>query len=61
MNIIETAMRQRSCNLQEAMDYAGDLVVSRMLLFKKTQKNLPSWGERVDKDLAKYLGGRLFD
>lgn len=55
MNIIETAMREKCFNLQQAIEYAGALVTERVQLFVETKKNLPSWGQAVDKQVAQYL------
>ncbi|KAG8986735.1 hypothetical protein FRB93_005170 [Tulasnella sp. JGI-2019a] len=55
-NIIETTMKQNSCSLQEAMDFAGTLVSDRIQLFVKSKLQLPSFGsERVDHEVQLYL------
>ncbi|KAG8855037.1 hypothetical protein FRB96_007232 [Tulasnella sp. 330] len=56
-NIIETTMKQKSCSLQEAMDFAGKLVTDRVKLFADCKQKLPSFGSaRIDHEVQQYLG-----
>ncbi|KAG9039883.1 hypothetical protein FRB95_004355 [Tulasnella sp. JGI-2019a] len=55
-NIIETTMKQNSCSLQEAMDFAGSVVADRIQLFADSKRQLPSFGsKRVDNEVQQYL------
>lgn len=50
-------MRRHNMSLQAAIDYVGDLTNSSILRFEQDKRKLPSWGEKIDKDVALYVQG----
>ncbi|KAG9019249.1 hypothetical protein FRB90_004811 [Tulasnella sp. 427] len=55
MNIIEAAMREKKFDVQGAVDFAGQLVKERVDLFVATKAGLPSWGDKIDREVQSYL------
>ena len=54
-NMLTIAMKEKGLSMQEAADYVGNEVTHRMNQFLVDQKELPSFGETVDKDVQKYI------
>ncbi|KAG8926677.1 hypothetical protein FRC03_011428 [Tulasnella sp. 419] len=54
-NILEVCMKHENLNLQQAMDFAGQLVNDRVDLYTATKAKLPSWGPEIDAELPKYF------
>ena len=50
-------MRRHNMSLQAAVDYVGDLTNSSILRFEQDRRKLPSWGEKIDGDVALYVQG----
>lgn len=48
-------MREKGLNMQEAADFTGDETMRRVNQFVDGQKELPSFGEAIDKDVQKYM------
>lgn len=58
-NTIHVLRRERGYTLQEAFDFAGDLLKQAFQRWFWTQQHLPSWGEHVDIQVQRYLEGLL--
>jgi hypothetical protein len=43
--------------IQQAMDYAGELVINRYADFELIRPELPSWGTEIDDQVQKYVEG----
>ncbi|KAM5530862.1 hypothetical protein V8D89_010431 [Ganoderma adspersum] len=56
-NMVQVVMRRHNLSLQAAIDYVGDLTNSSILRFEQDRRNLPSWGEKIDRDVALYVQG----
>lgn len=56
-NIVTVLMKERGIDLQTASDFVGEYFGELMSRFTEAQTRLPSWGESVDSDVAKYLEG----
>ncbi|KLO13018.1 terpenoid synthase [Schizopora paradoxa] len=54
-NMLTIAMKEKGLSMQGAADYVGDEIMLRMNQFVADQKELPSFGEAVDKDVQKYI------
>ncbi|KLO13041.1 terpenoid synthase [Schizopora paradoxa] len=54
-NMLTIAMKEKGLSMQGAADYVGGEVTLRMNQFLADQKELPSFGEVVDKDVQKYI------
>jgi len=44
-------------SIQQAMDYAGELIVNRYADFERIRRELPSWGTEIDDQVQKYVEG----
>ncbi|KAI0072940.1 terpenoid synthase [Panus rudis PR-1116 ss-1] len=55
-NMIVVMMRQ-GLSLQEAVDFVGDLCKESIDRFIEDRKNLPSWGEEIDRQVQIYADG----
>ena len=55
--MVQVVMRRHNLSLQAAIDYVGDLTNSSILRFEQDRRNLPSWGEKIDRDVALYVQG----
>ncbi len=44
-------------SIQQAMDYAGELVINRYADFELIRPELPSWGTEIDDQVQKYVEG----
>ncbi|KAG1893574.1 isoprenoid synthase domain-containing protein [Suillus fuscotomentosus] len=58
-NLVAVLMVQQDLDLQGAIDYCGRLCNISLQRFEENRAVLPSWGEEVDKDVAKYITGPL--
>ncbi|KAG2046914.1 terpenoid synthase [Suillus hirtellus] len=56
-NLVAVFMVKEGLDLQGAVDYCGRLCNISLQRFEENRANLPSWGEEVDKDVAKYVEG----
>lgn len=56
-NLIIVAMHDRGYALQEAVDFAGELVLKRMDRFFADMKNLPRFSPEIDEQADKYMRG----
>ncbi|KAG6330575.1 hypothetical protein ID866_8514 [Astraeus odoratus] len=56
-NLVVVFMHAKGLDLQSAVDYAGELVKSRMDNFEEYRALLPSWGEEVDRMICIYVKG----
>jgi len=56
-NAVIIVMAQQGLGLQEAIDYVGNLCKATIDGFKEDRNNLPSWGPKIDKDVATYVEG----
>ncbi|KAF8574200.1 terpenoid synthase [Ramaria rubella] len=56
-NMVIILMKTRALDLQAAVDYVGDMCFKVHNAFCKNQKNLPSWGPEIDRDVARYVRG----
>ncbi|KZP15766.1 terpenoid synthase [Athelia psychrophila] len=61
-NMIPVVMNERGLDLQSAVDFVGDLCKKSMDRFNDDKlNNLPSWGPKIEKDVAIYVGGGRLD
>lgn len=56
-NLIAVLMREQGLDLQDAVDYSGQLCKSAIQRFEDNRAILPSWGEEVDRQVAIYIQG----
>ncbi|RXW15885.1 hypothetical protein EST38_g9973 [Candolleomyces aberdarensis] len=56
-NMIPVVMAQEGLDLQSAVDFVGDMCKQSIDRFIEEQEHLPSWGPKIDADLAIYIGG----
>lgn len=49
--------RERGYKLQEAFDFANELLKQALQRWYWTQQHLPSWGEEADIQVQRYLEG----
>ncbi|KIJ08221.1 hypothetical protein PAXINDRAFT_18633 [Paxillus involutus ATCC 200175] len=56
-NIIDAVMKEKDLDVQGAMDFVGELCKRSIDRFVEDRKKLPSWGEKIDKDVAVYVEG----
>ncbi|KAF8574201.1 terpenoid synthase [Ramaria rubella] len=56
-NMVVILMKTQGLNLQTAVDYVGDMCFKTLDAFCESQKNLPSWGPEIDRDVARYVCG----
>ena len=50
-------MELRGFDLQTAVDFVGDLCRQTIDTFMENQQNVPSFGPRLDRDVALYMQG----
>lgn len=55
--MIVVVMHEQGLELQEAVDFVGDMCKQSIDRFIENTALLPSWGERIDKDVAVYVRG----
>jgi len=56
-NMVIIVMKTKGLELQSAIDYVGDMCLQSMRSFCEYEKQLPSWGPGIDKDVARYMKG----
>ncbi|KAG2050944.1 terpenoid synthase [Suillus hirtellus] len=56
-NLVAVLMVKQGLYLQGAIDYCAQLCNISLQCFEENRAVLPSWGEEVDKDVAKYIKG----
>ncbi|KAI0760326.1 terpenoid synthase [Fomes fomentarius] len=56
-NMIVVVQNQQKLELQEAVDYVGDLCLACIDRFQALRKALPSWGPEIDAQLQVYIDG----
>ncbi|KAG2008219.1 terpene synthase [Coprinopsis cinerea AmutBmut pab1-1] len=56
-NMIPVVMHQEGLDLQSAVDFVGEMCKSAIDRFIEDQNYLPSWGPKIDRDLAVYING----
>ena len=55
--MIVILMELRGFDLQTAVDFVGDLCRQTIDTFMENQQNVPSFGPRLDRDVALYMQG----
>lgn len=50
-------MKERKLSLQDAVDLVGQYCDESMARFERERKNLPIWGEVIDRDVKSYVDG----
>lgn len=55
--MIPVIMNEHGLDLQAAVDFVGDLCKQSIDRFNNDRDNLPSWGAKIDKDVAVYVDG----
>ncbi|KAF8889626.1 isoprenoid synthase domain-containing protein [Infundibulicybe gibba] len=56
-NMIPVVMKEEGLDLQSAVDFVGSLCKQSIDRFNDDRANLPSWGPKIDRDVAIYLDG----
>ncbi|CAK5261827.1 unnamed protein product [Mycena citricolor] len=56
-NMIPVVMSEQGLDLQAAIDFVGDMCKGSIDRFNEDRAQLPSWGEKVDRDVAVYVDG----
>ncbi|PPQ77980.1 hypothetical protein CVT25_015447 [Psilocybe cyanescens] len=56
-NMIPVVMNQEGIDLQEAVDFVGNMCKQSIDRFNEERRALPSWGPEVDRDVAIYVDG----
>ena len=56
-NMVTVIMRERDVDVQGAMDYIGVLHDRLVKSFLLAKDRLPSWGEPIDSQVARYVDG----
>lgn len=56
-NMIPVVMYQEGLDLQSAVNFVGDMCRQSIDRFIEEQNHLPSWGPKIDSDLAIYVDG----
>lgn len=54
-NILTVLMKAKQISLQQAANTVGKHSVKLMKDLNEAKKRLPSWGARVDSDVARYI------
>jgi hypothetical protein len=55
--MICVVMLEQQLDLQSAVDFVGELCKQSIDRFNKDRKLIPSWGDKIDKDIAVYVRG----
>ncbi|KAG8898776.1 hypothetical protein FRB99_007176 [Tulasnella sp. 403] len=55
MNLVQVARRDKGLDIQNAIDFVGDLIASRIQLYQTTKRSFPKWGDVVDKEVLGYF------
>lgn len=56
-NMIPVVMHHHGLDLQSAVDFVGELCKQSIDRFNDLCKQLPSWGPKIDRDVAVYVNG----
>ncbi|KLO13037.1 terpenoid synthase [Schizopora paradoxa] len=56
-NFISVAMGEKGMSMQEATDFLGKEIMLRVNQFSESWKEMPSFGEAVDKEVQIYISG----
>ncbi|KAI0325771.1 terpenoid synthase [Cubamyces sp. BRFM 1775] len=56
-NVLTVLMKHKGLTLQGAVDYVGEYWKTLIDRYLNAKKNLPSWGEKIDEDVARYAKG----
>jgi hypothetical protein len=54
-NVLTVLMQAKGISLQQAADEVGEHSAKLMKDLEDAKKRLPSWGARVDADVARYI------
>lgn len=55
--MICVVMHEQQLDLQSAVDFVGELCKQSIDRFNEDRKLIPSWGTKIDKDIAVYVRG----
>jgi len=55
--MIPVVMNEQGMDLQSAVDFVGQLCKQSIDRFIYDRSRLPSWGEKIDRDVAIYVTG----
>ena len=55
--MIAILMKYHGLNLQNAVDYVGDLCSQTIEAFTQNKNKLPSWGPAIDDMVKRYVQG----
>ncbi|KAF8800611.1 terpenoid synthase [Phlegmacium glaucopus] len=56
-NMIPVVMHQEGVDLQTAVDFVGNMCKQSIDRFNEDRARLPSWGPKIDRDVAIYVDG----
>ncbi|KAL4066991.1 isoprenoid synthase domain-containing protein [Scleroderma yunnanense] len=56
-NMIDVIMNEQDLDVQSAFNFVGDLCKRSMDRFIECREQLPSWGPKIDRDVAIYVEG----
>jgi hypothetical protein len=56
-NMIVVVMNEEGIDLQSAVDFVGGLCKKSIDRFNEDRGNIPSWGAKIDRDVAVYVDG----
>ena len=56
-NMISVVMNEEGLDLQTAVDFVGTMCKQSIDRFNHDRANLPSWGPKIDRDVAIYVDG----
>ncbi|KAJ7512778.1 isoprenoid synthase domain-containing protein [Mycena galericulata] len=56
-NMIPVVMHEQGLDLQSAVDFVGDMCKQSIDRFIEDRSQLPSWGPKIDRDVAVYVDG----
>ena len=55
--MIPVVMHEQGLDLQSAVDFVGEMCKQTIDRFVEDRAHLPSWGPKIDRDLAVYVDG----
>ncbi|KAJ6588973.1 isoprenoid synthase domain-containing protein [Mycena capillaripes] len=56
-NMIPVVMHEQGLDLQAAVDFVGEMCKQSIDRFNEDRAQLPSWGPKIDRDVAVYVDG----
>ncbi|KAF8514883.1 terpenoid synthase [Hysterangium stoloniferum] len=56
-NMVIILMETHALELQDAVDYVGDMCITTLDKFREYKQDLPKWGTEVDRDVARFIRG----